>query len=108
MQGDEDQQDECSRILTDMAGEGIVVEQGMLLHLESLQPGSEFGTWQHKSGYGMFSPHVPSMSPYNQLNFEDHMGAVGGLRSVDTQFQTSNFFSDEFDIRSLSKLQEWH
>jgi hypothetical protein len=27
---------------------------------------------------------------------------------VDTQFQTSNFFSDEFDIRSLSKLQEWH
>lgn len=101
MQGDEDQQNECSRILTDMAGERIALEQGMLLPMESPQGRSEFGIWEHRRGYG-YSPQDAPLSAYNQLGFDEH--AATRLETADARFQTSGLFSDEFDMDHLSKI----
>lgn len=106
MQGDEDQQDECSRILTDMAGESIVMEQGMLLPMENQQASSPFGTWNSRLGYDMFSPQTASALPY-LMNFEDQTQVIEGMRAADTQFQTNSLFSEGFDARDLVAYPQW-
>jgi hypothetical protein len=105
MQGDEDQQNECSRILTDMSGERIAVEQATLLPVESVEADSAFGSWQPRPGYGIFSPQVTSMSPYNELTFGGNV--AGGMKTTQAHFQTSDLFSDDFDVGHFSKFPGW-
>jgi hypothetical protein len=92
MQGDEDQQDECSRILTDIAGERIDLEQETLLHTESQQGMS--GLWKYQSGNGQFLSQTQAtyISPYSQSRPES--------RLVDGHFQSNDLFSGDFVIRN--------
>ncbi len=106
MQGDEDQQDECSYILTDMAGEHISLEQQALLPWKSPErnksPSVMLKHHQHGPMAGsLASPQQPLyLSSYNHhmsfdvYNREDEIEAGG----------VNDFLWDEFDLASLSKV----
>lgn len=105
MQGDEDQQDECSTILTDMAGEKIAVEQRTLMPSSTPQAASEFDSWQPRPLYGLFTPEPQYMLSYNNMGFDEHTGHATGV--AEAPYQRSNLYSDEFHTSGSSIFPEW-
>lgn len=100
MQGDEDQQNECSRILTDMAGERIALEQEMLFPMGTPYAGSEFGMWEHTRGYGS-SPQDVAASRYDPFCMD---GNITARIVAASQFLTDGLYNEHFDVDDLSKI----
>ncbi|RDW70997.1 hypothetical protein BP6252_07560 [Coleophoma cylindrospora] len=102
MQGDEDQQNECTRILTDMAGERIALEPEALLPFDS--PGNGSRGWKHRSGYGQQPPRTDYISPYQQMDERGHMGS---MTTADAQFQRDNLSTDDLGMGDMLNPSGW-
>ncbi|TVY46901.1 putative transcriptional regulatory protein [Lachnellula occidentalis] len=92
--------DEFSRIMTEMAGERIAVEQGEhATHLVNEQA-TGYSPFQNRSGYMLFP--TAATPDYQEYNFDHVINA--GLELTDAQFPAGNTFAVEFEVGSIP---EW-
>lgn len=131
LQGDEDQQDECSRILTDMAGDSVMIggedfgDNNMGMNM-GMGMGMGMGMNMSMSGLGMGLGFGSTMMPDRLLDdgnstIVDGGGVVGNNANGDdpdmldhlghAHSARDNLFIDNFDMASRAldenELGEW-